>query len=332
MKRLVPTLILVLVCIGGFWYASSHSLFKDKSAADPAIKLFTLQSADIQAIQLKAAATPDPNATAAAPAASAITELSKKGADWQMIQPSALPVNHFSVDSWNDAFTGLTYDGKIDDASTNLTDFGLADATQYFQITLKDGSVKKLLVGNAMPVAGHVYAKLADAPTVYELTDQSVQSISKQPLDFIDKNAVKFNYDKVKSLQVEWKGAKWLLEKAQADKTVNESTWKLDGKDRKPEEGTAILDKVTALATEQMPKAASEVKLDTPELKITVIESDAGKDTSTTFVGKIDKDNVWIAQQGGVWAYSVPTTSIQALFDASKPPEPAAPTSPASTP
>jgi hypothetical protein len=326
MKRLLPTLILVLICIGGFWYATSHALFKDKSTADPAIKLFTLQSADIQAIQLKANIAPDPAANNAAPSTPAVTELAKKGADWQMLQPSAWPVNHFSVDSWNDAFTGLTYDGKIDDASTNPADFGLADAAQYFQITLKDGSVKKLLVGNPMPVAGHVYAKLADAATVYELSDQSVQAISKQPLDFIDKNAVKFNYDKTKSIQVEWKGSKWLLEKTQADKTVNESTWKLDGKDRKPEEGTAILDKVTALTTAQLPKAASAVLMEAPELKITITESDAGKDTSTTFFGKIDQDNVWIVQQGGAWAYSVPTTGVQALFDASKPPVPAATT------
>jgi hypothetical protein len=126
-------------------------------------------------------------------------------------------------------------------------------------------------------------------------------------------------YDNVKSIQMEWKGSKWLLEKAQADKTVFESTWKLDGKDRKAEEGTAILDKIVALSTAELPKAAAEIKMDAPELKFTVTESAAGKDTVSTFTGKIDKENVWITKQGGAWAFSVPMTSVQEAFDASKP-------------
>ncbi|MDB5052174.1 MAG: hypothetical protein JWM44_224 [Bacilli bacterium] len=314
MKRLLPTLILVLVCIGGFWYASSHSFFKEK-AVEPQ-KLTTVQSADINAVQLQ---TVD-----AASGTASLIELTKSGTDWQMAKPATYTVNHLSVEGWNDAFSALTYDSKVGDNPTNLADFGLADPKQFFKVTLKDGTVKNLLVGNPLPVAGHVYAKLADAPAVYELSDQALQSITKQPLDFIETNAVQLKYDNVKSIQVEWKGAKWLLDKAQADKTVLESTWKLDGKDLKANEGTAILDKVVALATAQLPKAASDIKMDAPELRITVTESAAGKEAATTYIGKVDQENVWIVKQGDAWAYSVPTANVQAVYDASKPPEPSA--------
>jgi hypothetical protein len=314
MKRLLPTLILVFVCIGGFWYASSHSFFQDKTA-DAVKTLVAQKAADIQAIQLQVRDTSDPLSSADLLKQ---TEL-KKTTEWQMLQPSALPVNPFTVDSWNEAFVGLTYENVVDENPTNLADYGLAESKRYFQVTFKDGSIKKLIIGNALPIAGHVYAKFADAPKVYDITEQALQSLEKQPFDFVDKNAVKFKYDNVKSIQIEWKGAKWLLEKAQADKTVFESTWKLDGKELKSNEGTAIIDKIVALSTDQMPKASAEVKMDSPELKISVIETNAGKENRLTFNGKIVNDKVWIAKQDDAWAFAVTTSSVQEAFNASKP-------------
>jgi hypothetical protein len=324
MKRLLPTLILVLVCLGGFWYASSQSFFKDKTVVD-AKKLVVLKATDIQAIQIQArdAASTDSTDIALKP-----TELTKKSTNWEMTLPAAYPVNSFSVDSWNDAYAALTYESVVEENPTNLADYGLAEPKEYFQVNLPDGTTKKLLIGNALPIEGHVYAKFADAPKVYDVTDQALAGLKKQPLDFIDKNAVKFTYDNVKSIQVEWKGAKWLLEKAQADKTVFESTWKLDGKERKANEGTAIIDKIVALAASELPKAATEIKMDSPELLITVTETAAGKDNVLTFTGKIDKENVWITKQGGAWAFSVPAASVQEAFDASKPVVPTATAAP----
>jgi hypothetical protein len=315
MKRLLPTLLLVIVCIGGFWYASSQSFFKDKTVVNEK-KLVVLKAADIQAIQLQAknalsSVSPD--------AVFDLTELTKKAANWEMIKPAAYPVNSFSVDSWNEAYAALTYEGIVEESPTSLADYGLDKPQQYFQVTLKDGTIKKLLIGNALPIEGHVYAKFADAPKVFDVSDTLLAGLKKQPLDFVNKNAVMVKYDNVKSIQMEWKGAKWLLEKAQADKTVFESTWKLDGKERKANEGTAILDKIVALSTVVLPKAAAEVKMDEPELRITITESEAGKDTVSTFTGKIDKDNVWITKQGGAWAFSVPIASVQEAFDSSKP-------------
>jgi hypothetical protein len=324
MKRLLPTLILVLVCLGGFWYASSQSFFKDKTVVD-AKKLVVLKATDIQAIQIQArdAASTDSTDIALKP-----TELTKKSTNWEMTLPAAYPVNSFSVDSWNDAYAALTYESVVEENPTNLADYGLAEPKEYFQVNLQDGTTKKLLIGNALPIEGHVYAKFADAPKVYDVTDQALAGLKKQPLDFIDKNAVKFTYDNVKSIQVEWKGAKWLLEKAQADKTVFESTWKLDGKERKANEGTAIIDKIVALAASELPKAATEIKMDSPELLITVTETAAGKDNVSTFMGKIDKENVWITKQGGAWAFSVPAASVQEAYDASKPVVPTATAAP----
>jgi hypothetical protein len=320
MKRLLPTLIVVIVCLTGFWYASSQNFFKDKAAV--VNQLVTLKASDIAAIQLQAADVASTNTT---DAALKPTEITKKSTNWEMTLPAAYPVNSFGVDSWNDAYAALTYESVVEENPANLADYGLADPKQFFQVTLQDGTTKKLLIGNALPIEGHVYAKFADALKVYDVTDQALAGLKKQPLDFIDKNAVKITYDNVKSIQFEWKGAKWLLEKAEADKTVFESTWKLDGKERKANEGTAILDKIVGLATAELPKAASDVKMDAPELKVIVTESIAGKDSISTFTGKIDQDNIWIAKQGGSWAFAVPTASVQEAFDATSKPAPVEP-------
>lgn len=305
MKRFLPTLILVVVCIGGFWYASSQSFFKDKSK-DEVKQLMTVSSANVESISVKTTV--------------ATTALVRKGEGWEMAKPSILPVAGATVEQWLGSFSKLTYNSKVNEnpQALDLAGFGLAEPQQEFKVTMKDGSSQTLWIGMPLAIAGNVYAKLANSPVVYEISDQAVQSLAKQPLDFIDKRAVQIKYDAVKKLQVEWKTEKWQLDKAQADKTVFESTWKLGDKELKPNEGTAILDKVVALATKEMVKPAAEVKLDQPDLKLLITEVEADKETIQTYLGKIEKEMVWIVKQGGAWAYSIPLTQVQELIDTPK--------------
>ncbi|WNQ11644.1 DUF4340 domain-containing protein [Paenibacillus aurantius] len=303
MKRLLPTLILVVLCIGGFWYASSKDYFKAPS--DEASKqLLTLAEGDVQSLSYSDGQD--------------AVEIARKDDTWEMKKPSPLPLNSYLVEGWIGTLSSMTYDSKVTDNAADLAEYGLAQPKQEYQVTLKDGSVRKLLVGRPMPVPGSSYVKLDNSPAVYEVSDTNLQNLAKAPLDFMDKQAVKVNVEKVKTVQFDWKGTSWKLEKAESDKSVFESTWKIGAKELKPEEGSGILTQLTNLSTEQLVKPASEVAVNAPELTIVVTEEDGGKTTSSTFHGKLDKDNVWIVKEGGAWAYSVPAASLQEIADKGK--------------
>lgn len=301
MKRYLPTILLVIACLGGFWYAESKSLFQNNDGTE--IKhLVTMKAEDIRTISF--------------PAADSNVELSRKGDGWEMIKPEAYPVETYGADGWVSGFITLTYESKVDENAQNLAEFGLDKPTQQYEVKLADGTVQQLLVGSPLPVAGTSYVKLGDSPVVYEVGDQQLQALVKQPYDFVDKRAVDLDYNKTTTVTIEWEGQKWQLDKTDKDKNAYEANWKIGDRELKPEEGTAVLDKLVNLQTEQMPKKAADVKFDSPELKLDITtQTEDGKETVKTYTGKLDNETVWLVQQDGAWAYAVTADAVQLTYD-----------------
>lgn len=303
MKRFIPTIILVIICIGAFWYASSQSFFK-KEEVQTTKPLVTVKKEDITAVKLK-------NGTD-------LTEIQRKDGQWTMTQPSALPLSAFDTDSWTSAFVSLTQDGEVDANPADLSGFGLQTPTQEYEVALKDGSAKTVQIGAPLPIAGYYYAKLKDAPTVYKISETSVQSLAKKPIDFMQKMPIAVSYSDVQSVSLKWSGASKTLTKSDATKTASESAWKFGDKELTGSDATAVLDKILLLSTDQMAKPSSALKLDNPELKVELKLKKDGKDSMETYTGKVDGETVWIVKQGDTWAYAIPKTSIQEMFDALK--------------
>ncbi|MCZ8514938.1 DUF4340 domain-containing protein [Paenibacillus filicis] len=324
MKKFIPTLILVVLCIGGFWYASSKDFFKEKKPDAPA--LVTVKKEDVASYAIKSGDT--------------AVEIQQKDGKWTMAKPSPLPLNDFSTTGWVDSFNGATKDKTVDANPKDLAQFGLDKPKQEFSVTMKDGTTHTLSIGDPVAVQGFDYAKFSGSPEVFQISDTTVKALDKKPLDFMEKSPVTLNYEQVRSLSVDWKGQQWTLTKSEPDKKSFEANWKLGDKEVKGADASNYLDKAAFLSTNELVKPASDVKgLDAPELKIMVKEADqAGKETTNVYAGKVEGSNVWIAQQGGPWAFAVPADSVQALSDQGKdkPPATAAPTdgtqAPAGTP
>lgn len=313
MKRLIPTIVLVVLCIGGFWYASSKDFFKEKPQEAPA--LVTVKKEEVASYTVKNGDSE--------------TALERKDGKWTMTKPSALPLADSSADAWVDAFVSVKKDKIVTAAATDLAQFGLAAPKQVFTVKLTDGGERTLAVGDTVPVGGSYYAKLGDSPEVFQLGESTVQSLAKQPLDFMEKTAVKVEYEKVRALTVNGKGAAWTLTKEEPDKSSFVSKWKLGDRELSGTDATGYLDRAHSLVTTQLPKRVSEVKgLDQPDVRIELkLAGDtAGAETTVTYVGKTDGDNVWIAKQGGEWALAVPAGAVQELADhAKQAPQAAAP-------
>lgn len=70
MKRLIPTMILVILCIGGFWFASSKDFFKEKPPEAPA--LVNVKKEEVAGYTIKKGDT--------------VIELQQKDGGWTMIR------------------------------------------------------------------------------------------------------------------------------------------------------------------------------------------------------------------------------------------------------
>lgn len=303
MKKFLPTIILVILLAAGFGYAKSQNFFKEKPA-DQGKTLFSIKKDDITGLRIVGGSGP--------------VELNKTGDKWVMVKPGAYPVSAVSAEGLAGTLPSLAYTEKIADNPSDLAGFGLDQPKQEIEAVLKDGSSKKLQVGNPLPVPGSTYVKFADAPAVYEVDDKALASIQADPLAYVDKSVFSLNYDKVKSVAVEWKGENWELVKSDLSKKAYESPWKIGSKELKPEEGSGILDKFSFLESETLPAAKPDSQWNSPELRITVKEDDNGKETVTTYLGKLEKDKVRIARDDGQWAYTIGADQVQAIFDQGK--------------
>lgn len=302
MKRLLPTLLLVVLCVGGFWYASSKDFFKEKTEAGPALASVKRENVTGYTIQ-----TPD-----------GVTELQQKDGKWSMVKPAAIPLDQNAAAAWIDSFNSVKKEKTVDENPADLAQFGLAEPKQEFTVQLADGAKHTLSVGEPVAIQGFSYAKFSGSNEVFRISDSLVAPLAKQPLDMMERSPVQLQYDQVRSLSLDFKGAKWTLTKAEADKDKKayEANWKLGDKELKGPEGSQYIDQTTFLSTNQLAKKAAELKLDAPELRIEVQEVDAaGKETASVYTGKVDGEQVWLVKQGGEWAYAIPVQSIQELAD-----------------
>jgi hypothetical protein len=306
MKRLIPTLLLVIICIGGFWYASSKDFFKEKTA--PSASLVKVNKDETAGYSIKTADSE--------------IELQHEDGKWTMTKPSALPLNDSSTSAWVDSFNALTKDKAVDANASDLAQFGLDKPSQQFKITLQNGTVHTLSIGSPVAIQGFSYAMFSGSPEVFQIRDSSVQPLAMSPIDFMEKSPVKVDYEQVRSLSMDWRGQKWTLTKTDVDKKSYEADWKLNDQTLKGADASQYIDKVQFLSTEQPAKRTAEIRTDAPELRVEVKSADAAnKETTAVYLGKAEQDNVWLWQEGGEWAYSLPAASIQELADKPKQPQ-----------
>ncbi|MDF2724579.1 MAG: hypothetical protein K0Q59_4254 [Paenibacillus sp.] len=300
MKRFIPTIVLVVVCIGAFWYASSKNFFKEEDTTVKPMPLMTIKKEDISGIAISQGGV----------------EL-KKGSDgkWALAKPEAYPTNAYSGDSWTGAFAGLIQDGEIDANPTDLSKFGLSSPSQEFTATMADGSTKTVQIGAALPIAGHYYGKLKDQPNVYKISEEQLKPLQKTPEDFTDKSPFQMLFNEVTNVQMDWKGANRGIQKADTTKDANQTIWRLGGQELKGPDAESILDKILLMSSEEMVQKKSDIKMDAPEMKLVIKSLHEGKEVVSSYIGKIIDADVWIADESKPWAFTIPVGTIQELFD-----------------
>ena len=187
---------LVLVALLGLLYWSNHHPRSENSNAalptpsEPAPNILTLNEDDVTKIELK-----------------------KKGGDqivmakdsngkWQITSPKSMGIDDSAISSMLSTLSSLNSERLVEEQAANLGQYGLGEPKLEVNITDKNNSMRKLLVGDDTPTGSGAYAQLAGDPRVFTIASFTKTSLDKGLNDLRDKRLITADADKITRLEL----------------------------------------------------------------------------------------------------------------------------------
>jgi uncharacterized protein DUF4340 len=181
----------VLAALSGALYWSNHRKPADdtaKASADAPPKILMLNESDITALALRKKGQP-------------AVELSKKNSEWQITAPKGLAVDSFAVSNLLSTVSSLSSDRLIDEKTSDLAQYGLAEPALEVDITAKD-KTHKLLLGEPTISGSGTFAALSGDPRVFTIAGYIKSSLDKGVDDLRDKRLLTADFDKVAQIEL----------------------------------------------------------------------------------------------------------------------------------
>ena len=186
---LMISAVILLALVGGLYWSNHHKTDPVPTTDTPP-KILTLTEADITKVDLKKKTGDE-------------VVLAKNGAGkWEMTQPQKLAVDQDAVTSMISTLASLNSERLVEEKSTNLGQYGLAEPAMKVDITKKDGKTQELLIGDDTPTGSGAFAKLENDPRVFTVATFSKTSIDKGPKDLRDKRLLTVEGDKISRLEL----------------------------------------------------------------------------------------------------------------------------------
>jgi hypothetical protein len=149
-------------------------------------------------------------------------KLEKEGTAWKLLAPQQGAADASTADRVATVLKSLRATGIAAESAEGaaLKQYGLSPGKITVQLTVaapggKDSYRRTLLLGQPPPQKGSVavktYAKRDDAPTVYEVDQQILKDLQKEPFDLQDKSLVHANREDVKKIVFEQPGSPRLV-------------------------------------------------------------------------------------------------------------------------
>jgi hypothetical protein len=179
----------VLAVLGGLvWWTKLHPKKVEPTTPD-APKVLALGEDQIEEIRISKTGTP-------------AVVLKKNGGKWQITEPQLLAADQDSVKALVTSLASLQSDRMIDQKPSDLAVFGLNEPKGEIDVTVKGGTVNKVLLGSDNPSGSASYVKLASNPAVYTLLSSTKTNLDKSVIDLRDKRLVPFDREKVTAISV----------------------------------------------------------------------------------------------------------------------------------
>jgi hypothetical protein len=294
MGRSRSTLILLLVALGfgGYLYfVDSKQPIEDENAKK---KVFSYEADKINQLQVKSSS-------------GEVTALRKDSSDsWTIIQPAQAPADRNSVSDIVTNLASLEEQRVVEENATDLKTYGLAQPRIDVTFHVDGEKVpKQLLLGDKNPTGMGLYAKLPESNRVFLVSTGLDTTFNKSPFDFRDKTAIKFEQDKVSSIELVSNAQAVRLEKTGDD-------WKLVKPIQAPADFVSVNGLLGQLQSAQMTALkdrADDVKnlkqygLEKPEVIATL--AGEGFTTRLELGGPADPGSVWVRDPSKPTVFSV---------------------------
>lgn len=297
MRKYIPTLILVIVFLGGLGYAYSQNFFR-ASEEKPAAKLVELDKSKIAGIRI---------------ANGQLTyQLVKKGDEWSFTEPDNYPVNPYSVDSWLSALTSAEQGGVVEEAPEDAARYGLDVSQKGVTVTEENGTVVTLAIGDKLPTGTEDYARL-DGGAVVQLDSNTATSLLPSITELVDTSPFEWDDANLQELTYKRGAAGWTLKNTSSD--AASPAWTLGGKSIEGADATTVSGSLKYIVSDRLPVKASTLASAKEDFSLKLVTTENGKAKTRTYIGKKDPDVdtlVWVIPQSGEWAFAVKPEDLKA--------------------
>jgi uncharacterized protein DUF4340 len=182
---------LILAALSGALYWSNHRKPSEAAAKpdpDAPPKILSFSEGDITTVVIRKKGQP-------------AVVLAKQGGAWKLTAPKALDTDAASVTGVVSTLSSLSSDRLVDDKTTDLKQYGLADPALEVEFTAK-GRTEKLLVGDLTINGSANYAAVAGDPHVYTIATYVKSSLDKNVGDLRDTRLLTVDFDKATQIEL----------------------------------------------------------------------------------------------------------------------------------
>jgi len=238
-RGLLIAVVILLALSGVLYWSNHHKPSEDTSAsttspASPAILKFDPGSVAQVALTRRGAAP--------------VTLTRGKDDRWQITAPEPYAADQSVVSSLLASLSALDADRVVEDKASDLKPYGLDDPSVTLDITLKDHTEHKLLLGDNTPAGSDVYAMLEGDPRVFTIASYTKTSIDKGLDDLRDKKLFHFGFETPSKIELRAEGKSWILAHSGSD-------WWSDGRKMDNASIDSLVEKLRDLTATSFPKS-----------------------------------------------------------------------------
>jgi hypothetical protein len=136
------------------------------------------------------------------------------GGAWQVTAPLTVKADEAEASGIASALASVEIVRVIEDKPKNLNDYGLSNPKAELDFKAAgDKTPRKLLLGDASPSGGNVFARRNDEPRVFTIPAFQEKTLNRTTFDLRDKTLLTFERDKTDGIQVDADGKTLALTK-----------------------------------------------------------------------------------------------------------------------
>ncbi len=190
MRGVRSLIILLIIAIPLGWYALRESKKEAPTSDKKLEKVFPGVEADkIDQITIKSESGDR-------------TTVQKQSSKWQVTAPLTAAADEGELSGLTSNLSSLEMQRVVDEQPSDLKQYGLQPARVEVTFKAAGGQQRHLLVGQKTPTGTDLYAKLPDKPRVFLISSYLDATFNKSTFDLRDKTVLKFDREKVDTLEI----------------------------------------------------------------------------------------------------------------------------------